>query len=272
MEENEELQRIQRRPVWRRAADGDNRRSLRHRPLHQLDGKGNVPLRFVVEPDVNGRIEVLHEDEALIVLNKPAPLPMHSGGRFYRNTLQYILERVYHPQKPRPAHRLDANTTGLVLVTRTRHFAGLLQPQFARGEVRKTYLVRVAGRPAEREFSCDAPISSEAGALGSRTVDTASGLAARTEFTFVRGHADGTSLLEARPLTGRTNQIRIHCAHLGFPVCGDPAYLPDGRLGHAQTLAVSGAPLCLHAWKVAFRHPRTLLPVEFTAPAPDWAT
>ena len=226
----------------------------------------------VVEPDVNGRVEILHEDEALIVLNKPAPLPMHSGGRFFRNTLQYVLEQVYHPQKPRPAHRLDANTTGLVLVTRTRHFAGLLQPQFARGEVNKTYLVRVAGRPAEQTFSCDAPISAEAGALGSRTVDMTSGLEARTEFTRIKDYADGTSLLEARPLTGRTNQIRIHCAHLGFPVCGDPAYLLDGKLGSAQTLSVSDAPLCLHAWKIGFRHPLTRQPVAFTAPAPDWAT
>jgi RluA family pseudouridine synthase len=226
----------------------------------------------VVEPDVNGHIEVLHEDEALIVLNKPAPLPMHSGGRFFRNTLQYVLEQVYHPQKPRPAHRLDANTTGLVLVTRTRHFAGLLQPQFARGEVEKTYLVRVVGRPGEPAFSCDAPISAEAGALGSRIVDLTNGLESRTEFTFLRDFSDGTSLLEARPLTGRTNQIRIHCAHLGFPVRGDPAYLLNGKLGSAQTLDVSDAPLNLHAWKIAFRHPLTRQPVGFTAAAPDWAS
>ncbi len=225
----------------------------------------------VVEPDVNGRIMVLHEDEALIVLNKPAPLPMHSGGRFYRNTLQYVLEQVYHPQKPRPAHRLDANTTGIVLVTRTRHFAGLLQPQFSQGQVEKTYLVRVDGRPTEQTFSCTAPISAAAGALGSRTVDLANGLESRTDFTLLRTDADGTSLLEARPRTGRTNQIRIHCAHLGFPVCGDPAYLREGKLGQAQTLAVSDPPLCLHAWKIAFRHPLTRQPVEFTAPAPDWA-
>src|SRR3954447_5486308 len=80
----------------------------------------------VVEPDVNGNVEVLHEDEALIVVNKPAPLPMHAGGRFNRNTLQFILNAVYYPEKPRQAHRLDANTTGLVLLTRSRHFASKL--------------------------------------------------------------------------------------------------------------------------------------------------
>ncbi|MGC3958851.1 MAG: pseudouridine synthase [Verrucomicrobiota bacterium] len=120
----------------------------------------------VTEPDVNGRVEILHEDEAIIVLNKPAPLPMHAGGRFYRNTLQHILNEVYHPQKPHPAHRLDANTTGVVLVARTRHFAGRLQPQFAKGEVEKLYLVRVQGQPLEDEFSCEAPISAESRRIG----------------------------------------------------------------------------------------------------------
>jgi UPF0176 protein len=223
------------------------------------------------EPDVNGAVEILHEDEALIVLNKPAPLPMHAGGRFYRNTLQYLLNRVYHPQKPHPAHRLDANTTGVVLVTRTRHFAGKLQPQFAAGQVKKLYLVRVQGHPPEDVFQCDAPISAEAGELGSRIVDEKAGLVARTEFRVRRRCADGTTLLEVRPLTGRTNQIRIHLWHLGFPVCGDAVYLAGKKIGDTQTLAVSDPPLCLHAWRIKFIHPLTQRPVEFVAPPPAWS-
>jgi UPF0176 protein len=225
----------------------------------------------VTEPDVNGRVEILHEDEALIVLNKPAPLPIHQGGRFYRNTLQHILNEVYHPQKPHPAHRLDANTTGVLLVTRSRHFAGKLQPQFARGEVKKIYLVRVQGLPPENVFSCDAPISAESGKLGSREVDFENGLEARTEFRVVQKNSDGTTLLEARPLTGRTNQIRIHLWHLGFPVCGDPVYLTGKKMGDTQTLGVEDSPLCLHAWKISFTHPLTKQPVTFIAPPPAWA-
>ena len=224
----------------------------------------------VTEPDVNGAVEILHEDEALIVLHKPAPLPMHAGGRFYRNTLQHILNEVYHPQKPHPAHRLDANTTGLVLVTRTRHFAGRLQPQFARGQVEKTYLVRVQGQPAEAAFSCDAPISAESGELGSREVDAEGGREARTEFRVRERKDDGTTLLEARPLTGRTHQIRVHLWHLGFPVCGDAVYLPGQTLGDTQTLAVGDRPLCLHAWRIKCVHPLTNQPVEFVAPPPAW--
>ncbi len=225
----------------------------------------------VTEPDVSGRVEILHEDEALIVLNKPAPLPMHRGGRFYRNTLQYILNHVYHPQRPFPAHRLDANTTGLLLVTRTQHFAGRLQPQFARGQVEKLYLVCAQGHPKEDAFRCDAPISAESGEIGSRKVDVESGRAARTEFRVRQRYGDGTTLLEARPLTGRTNQIRIHLWHLGFPVCGDAVYLSGNKLGDTQTLSLADPPLCLHAWRIKFVHPLSKQPVEFTAPPPAWA-
>ena len=225
----------------------------------------------VVEPDVNGAIQILYEDEALIVVNKPAPLPMHAGGRFNRNTLQHILNQVYHPEKPKPAHRLDANTTGVVLLTRTRRFAALLQPQFARGEVKKFYLVRVQGQPVEDRFSCDAPISSEPGEVGTREIDFEAGLPSHTDFRVLKRNADGTALLEARPLTGRTNQIRVHLWHLGFPVCGDAVYLPGKIFGKTQTLAPEASPLCLHSSRVDFVHPLTKQRVEFTAPEPAWA-
>jgi RluA family pseudouridine synthase len=226
-------------------------------------------LPQTIEPAVNGDVTVLHEDEALIVLNKPAPLPMHAGGRYTRNTLQQILNTVYRPQKPRPAHRLDANTTGIVIVARSRHFAGRLQSQFAQGRVAKTYLVRVHGHPVADQFHCDAPIGRQALAAGTREVDAAAGDAALTQFTVLQRSADGTCLLEARPLTGRTNQIRIHCACLGFPVVGDAAY-HGGEAGPRQTLDVSEPALCLHAWKIDFAHPVSAEAMSFTAAPPDW--
>lgn len=222
-----------------------------------------------VEPAVNAAVRVIHEDEALLVLEKPAPLPMHPCGRFNRNTLQHLLDAVYAPLKPRPAHRLDANTTGLVVCSRTRHFASLLQPQFAQGSVKKTYLVEVHGRPAEETFVCDAPLSTGPGELGSRAVDAENGLPARTEFRVI-GRREGTTLLEARPLTGRTNQIRVHLWQLGLPVCGDPAYLPGRELGETMTLPPGAPPMRLHAWRLEFRHPLTGAPAAFEAARPDW--
>jgi len=228
-------------------------------------------LPAITEPDVNADIRILHEDEAIIVMQKPAPLPLHPSGRFNRNTLQSILHTVYHPQKPRPAHRLDANTTGLIVFTRTRHFAGMLQPQFARGEVQKTYLANVAGHPVADEFFCAAPIGTEPGEVGNREVDEVNGLPSRTEFKVITRNADGTTLVEARPLTGRTNQIRIHLWELGYPIIGDPVYLPNKQLGDTQTLALEAAPLCLHAWRLTFKHPLSKQRVTYETEKPEWA-
>ena len=246
-----------------------------HRPV-QPDDRVRGGQRLVqlvpgtLEPEVDAGIRLLHEDEAIIVLHKPAPLPMHPGGRFNRNTLSWFLAAAWHPQKPRPAHRLDANTTGVVVVSRTRHFASLLQPQFERGEVEKHYLVRVQGHPPADQFICEAAISAECGTLGTRAVDESHGLPAVTGFTVLRRDPDGTALLEARPKTGRTNQIRIHLQHLGWPVCGDPLYLADGQTGRTPTVSVEDPPLCLHAWKIGFRHPLSGAWTSFEAEPPAW--
>ncbi|MEK7952515.1 sulfurtransferase [Luteolibacter soli] len=222
-----------------------------------------------VEPEVNAAIEVLYEDEAIIVLNKPAPLPMHSCGRFHRNTLTHFLHEAWDPEKPRPAHRLDANTSGVVVCARTRHFAKLLQPQFSRGEVEKVYLARVHGHPAEDEFTVDAAISDEACVAGAREI-AEEGLESKTVFRVVQRDEDGTALLEVRPLTGRTNQIRIHLWHAGHPIVGDPNYLQDGKRGDTQTLSVEDPAMQLHAWKIEFRHPLSGALAHHSATLPEW--
>jgi UPF0176 protein len=85
----------------------------------------------------------------------------------------------------------------------------------------------------------------------------------------LRRDRDGTSLLEIRPLTGRTNQIRLHLAQLGYPICGDPTY-PDISEAETQTLSVDDPPLCLHSWKISFLHPLHGEEVEFVAEPPSW--
>lgn len=221
-----------------------------------------------LEPDVNADIRIVHVDEALIIINKPAPLPFHPGGRFNRNTLQYLLSIAFHPQRPRPAHRIDANTTGIAVICRTRHFAGHLQKQFMRGEVEKTYLVRVQGHPAADTFTCDAPITAEPGPAGGRSTDAGT-LPAITECRVLSRDADGTALLEACPVTGRTNQIRVHLWDAGYPICGDPLYLPGRAMGATQTLAPGDPPLKLHAARITFTHPVTGERVTFSA-EPPW--
>ncbi len=119
-----------------------------------------------VEPDVAKGIRVAYDDEALVLIEKPAPLPMHASGRFHRNTLQFLLNEVYEPKFLRPVHRLDANTRGLVLFARTRHFCRLMQRQFIEGKVEKIYRATVMGWPEWEGKICEAPIS--AGAVSGR--------------------------------------------------------------------------------------------------------
>lgn len=224
-----------------------------------------------VEPPVSADIRVVYEDEAIVVVHKPAPLPMHASGRFHRNTLQYLLNQAFAPKYPRPVHRLDANTTGLVVFARTRHFCRLLQGQFLEGTVDKRYLVRAVGHPPENEFFSEAPISAEPDVMGTRRIDELDGLPSRTDFRVIERCADGTTLLEAKLGTGRTNQIRVHLWKLGYPVVGDPAYLPAQKMGDTQTLDPAAPPLQLHAWKLSFTHPFTGAAMNLETGVPEWA-
>lgn len=279
------------REKWQEAIDAGRivRRRSRHRPPvgevgHPDDYEPVAADRVVrsgeryfhvfpatVEPDVVADIQVLYEDDWLIAVHKPAPLPMHPCGRYHRNTLEFILRQVFSPLKPRPAHRLDANTSGIVLLSKSRQVASRVQPQFERGEVTKTYLARVAGVPEQETFRCEAAISSRPSESGRRNVE-ADGLPAVTEFRLLQTYSDGTSLLEVSPLTGRTNQIRVHLQHLGLPIVGDPVYGSQVDDDAAQTLPVDAPPMCLHAASVTIRHPETGETMTFEAPAPTWTT
>jgi len=223
-----------------------------------------------VEPDVNANIELLYEDEALVVVNKPAPLPMHPSGRFNRNSLEWILNEVFHPRKLRPAHRLDANTTGVSVFCQSRTISRKVQPQFTDGTVKKVYLARVNGTVDWEKSSCDAPISREPVQRGGRTIDHADGLPAETRFEKEHEFIDGTTLLRVIPLSGRTNQIRVHLWHLGIPVVGDPLYFPNGEIGSTDKVNETQT-MCLHALKLSLVHPLTSMPVTFEAPRPKWA-
>ncbi len=222
-----------------------------------------------VEPAVSNSLKFLYEDEVLIAVDKPAPLPMHACGRFNRNTLNHFVNLVYPGEQIRIVHRLDSNTTGVVVMARKKSAARLVSPQFVSGEVTKTYLARIVGQPVENRFHCDVAIGSKAALAGSREVDP-EGLAALTEFQLLDRFSDGSSLVECYPKTGRTNQIRLHLAYLGFPIIGDPTYRAGAKPNEKQTLAVNDPPMCLHAWKLGLIHPITRQPLELEADRPNW--
>ena len=216
------------------------------------------------EPNINPDIELLYEDQAIVVINKSAPLPVHPSGRFNRNTLEGILEVAFYPEKLRPAHRLDANTTGLVVLARKHVYSQFLQSQFADGTVKKIYLATIVGHPEWDAIDCDFAISKEPLHGGSRLIDPA-GQPALTLFRVIERLRDGLSLIEAVPVTGRTHQIRLHLAALGFPIYNDPLYLLGGAAREQPDVELQSEAMGLHAWRLKFIHPISRLAVSFDA-------
>jgi RluA family pseudouridine synthase len=180
----------------------------------------------------------------------------------------------------RIAHRLDANTTGVVVFCRTAAAAAIVQPQFERRQVEKQYLARVRGHVPWQEYRCqleigDAICFGNTNTAGAR-VTHRSGQPAETLFHCLDRFDDGTSLLQVSPITGRTNQIRVHAAAIGFPIAGDPFYAtshakksgPDGR--RTQTLGVNEPAMCLHAWRIGLVHPGTLEQIALESQTTGW--
>jgi UPF0176 protein len=223
-----------------------------------------------IEPEVNPNIEILYEDQDIVVVNKPAPLPMHPCGRFNRNSLSYILNEIYQPMRLLPAHRLDANTSGVVVFSRSKNIASKLQPQFEKRQVGKIYLVKAVGLIKDDKFRSEAGISENPGPAGLRTIDE-NGLEAKTDFEVIsRCEESQTTLLRATLHTGRTNQIRLHLWDLGHPIVGDGSYLADRKIAETQTKEIGVAALCLQANSLTFRHPRDDQEVTFQAQKPQW--
>lgn len=179
----------------------------------------------VKEPSVSAGVEILRDEEEWLLVNKPAPLPMHQGGRYYKNTLIYILaEMGYSGLKI--VHRLDAVTSGLVILAKNKAFAARLRKEFEEGRVEKWYHAIVAGEP-EQKFTVDAPIRRKRGFVFECGENLEGAKSAVTRIEPVESR-DGVTMVRCLPVTGRTHQIRLHLQHAGYPIIDDPIYGPDG--------------------------------------------
>jgi 23S rRNA-/tRNA-specific pseudouridylate synthase len=222
-----------------------------------------------VEPWVSADIRVVHEDEALIVVRKPAPLPMQEGGPFHRNTLRFLMNLACEPPHiPRAVNCLDTNMTGLVVFARTRHLCRILQRQFVDGGAEGVFLVAVNGQPEKDRFFCDSPIPSGSEPKEGEEVLV---LPSRTDFKVLERRDDGTALLEAVARTACTNQVRIHLGRLGFPIVDDPDFTKGRQLDETWAFDGDASPIQVHLRKLSFAHPRTGELVDFEAERPEWA-
>jgi 23S rRNA pseudouridine1911/1915/1917 synthase len=210
-------------------------------------------------------LTVVYEDEHLLVVDKPAGMPVHPGpGHSGRTLVNALLAHcpdlpgIGGVQRPGIVHRLDKDTSGLIIVAKDDEAHAGLTRQLKERRVQKTYLALVEGRLSPKEALIDAPIGRDPNNRRRMMVRGVGGREAQTRYRVLE-ELPGYSLVEAAPVTGRTHQIRVHFASIGHPVAGDSVY--GRRPGPAPRQF-------LHAWRLRFTHPITGAELEFEAPLP----
>ena len=214
-------------------------------------------------PPVCAPLSVVYEDEDLIVINKPAGMPIHPSLNNYTNSLANALAWYYQQQgKPfifRCCNRLDRDTSGLTVVAKHLVSGNILSTMTKKKEVRREYLAVVRGHIVPESGTISAPLARKGGTIIERVVDFDRGEPAVTHYHLIQ-EANGHSLVALQLETGRTHQIRIHLKHLGFPLVGDYLYTPDMEYISRQAL---------HSFRLSFPHPITGEAMDFTAPLPE---
>lgn len=207
-------------------------------------------------------LSILYEDEDILIINKPANMPIHPSQGNYENTLAnaaaWYFQKKGQPFVYRCINRLDRDTTGALILAKNALSAALLGNQMQKRQIRRTYLALAEGMTPENG-TVSAPIAREANSVITRTVDFEKGEHAVTHFERL-AFSNGLSLLELHLETGRTHQIRVHLKHLGFPIPGDYLYNP-----HYEKISRQA----LHSYQLDFSHPITGNALTFTAPVPE---
>lgn len=290
-----DAQRLDRFLAWRipRLSRARAAEIVRACAVHE-DGRRRVPTERVfagesvmlvrerfVEPDAPRDLGVLYEDDALLVIDKPPGLPVHPSASYHHNTVTAILTRTYATETreaPQIAHRLDKETSGIVVCALPGPDEAAVKRQFELREVHKEYLAIVRGSMPDDEGVIELPMRKATQGLHHMMELSPDGLPARTRYA-VLGRREGKTLVHLFPETGRQHQLRVHLSAIGHPILGDKLYGPEReavfleiierggmtddlreRLGHPRH--------ALHAHAVSFRHPRTNEAVVFRSPLP----
>jgi 23S rRNA pseudouridine1911/1915/1917 synthase len=215
------------------------------------------------DPSQTADFTVAYEDEHLVVVDKPAGVVVHPARGHWHGTLAQALEgRAAGGEGAYRAgivHRLDRDTSGLLVVAKSDAVHTALKQALQRREIVREYLALVEGRPPARSGTIDAPIGRDRRARTRHSTDTDEPREALTHFTLERALPRAT-LLRVRLETGRTHQIRVHLQAIGHPVCGDPEYGTPGLYGLERQF--------LHAERLAFTHPVTGAEIDVHSPLP----
>ena len=247
-----------------------------------LNGKPVKPRSLVVEGDrieaelpprrsfemaaENIPIKILHEDDSLLVVEKPAGMVVHPGAGNKKGTLVHALlghggdlSSLGGRERPGIVHRLDKDTSGILLVAKNNAAHRALQSQFTSRSLSKTYIALVRGQVEFEEGRVLEPIGHDPKVRQKMVVSHTEKSRDAESYYRVLKRFRYSTLIEVRIVTGRTHQIRVHMAHLGFPVVGDVLY-GSGKLGER---------LCLHAAKIEFVHPESGKPMKFESVVPQ---
>ena len=213
-------------------------------------------------PPVKLPLDIVYEDEDIVVVNKPAGMPVHPSLNNYENSLANGLMYYYQEQgKPfifRCTNRLDRDTSELTVVAKHMVSSSILSSMGMRHEITREYLAIVRGALKPSEGTIDAPIGRTGSSLIERKIDFENGERAVTHYRVVE-EQNGHSLISLILETGRTHQIRVHMKYIGHPLVGDYLYNPDMEYIDRQAL---------HSHRLSFTHPVTGEKMEFTAPLP----
>jgi 23S rRNA pseudouridine1911/1915/1917 synthase len=259
------------------ALDGAScKASERLRAGQRVDLRAELPAGELEA--VPGELDVLHADQEILVLNKPPGLTVHPAPGEKDATLVHRLLHEYpglrrlDAERPGIVHRIDKDTSGLILVALTEKSRLVLAGSFARREVDKAYLAVVHGAPSRKSDEIRLPIGRDPSHRTRMAVAAKGGREALTAYeTLWTSPEERFSLLALRIATGRTHQIRVHLAHLGLPIAGDMVY---GPRENSEWAAESGgacpaARHMLHAWKLGFRHPESGEAMRFGVRPPE---
>jgi RluA family pseudouridine synthase len=254
-----------------------------------LKNKDIVSYSVVLnEPPVDTSIRIIHNEDTFLAAYKPGNLPIHADGNFIKNTFIYLLKKTMSEEGYngylKLAHRLDRETSGIVIVAKTKDANRALARQFEAGAVDKEYIAVVRGLLPNDSFEVGGaiapdPVSSVS--IRKRVVPDSSPNAqsALTRFEVIERLSSYT-VVRCLPATGRTNQIRVHLAHIGYPLAGDKLYgrsdaeflefVREARAGRFDPLPWMDAPRhMLHASAIAFMHPVTGEHISFKCPMPE---